>query len=412
MLLWACLLTVVVVAGVAVAQEQVNLVFLGRDGTYEEAMKVAIAAYQKAHPNVHIEYLGLPWSGLREKITVELVEGRGDFDLIILDDPWTSEFLPAGFLENLDPWFHRTGKKLSDDFIEPLLALGRWPYPDGAQYALPIVGNVQLFAYRRDLFKANGLEHPPATWSDVVAAAEKFSDGQTFGVVFRGARGNDIVVSFLPILWAFGGDVIVDGRSGVNSPEFLAALKLFLKLKEYAPGDVDTYQASRVREMLMSGRAAMAVEVWPAWVPELDDPAVSQVVGKFELVKHPGEASSSAPMLGPWLLGINAKSKHKDVAFDFLTFVTSPEIQKMAAIEVGNPPTLASLYTDPLLVSMYRWYPDQLEALQNGVARPRTPLWSRIEDTLAGYLHEALVGIRSPEEAMEAAHQAISRILR
>lgn len=412
-LVWLCLVSLAAFAGAAFAQERVNLVFLGRDGTYEEAMRVAIAAYEEANPHVHIEYLGLPWSGLREKITVELVEGRGDFDLIILDDPWTSEFLPAGFLENLEPWFERTGKELSDDFIESLLALGRWPYPDGAQYALPIVGNVQLFAYRRDLFEAHGLAHPPATWTDVLEAAEMFSaDGDTFGVVFRGARGNDIVVSFLPILWSFGGDIIVDGKSGVNSPEFLAALEIFLKLKQYAPGDVDTYQAARVREMLMSGEAAMAVEAWPAWVPELDDPAVSSVVGQFELVKHPGQTHQSAPMLGPWLVGINAKSKHKDAAFDFLAFVVSPEVQKMAALEVGNPPTLASLYLDPELVALYRWYPHQLEALKSGVARPRTPLWSRVEDVLAGYLHEALVGIRSPEEAMEAAHQAISRILR
>ena len=144
----------------------------------------------------------------------------------------------------------------------------------------------------------------------MVAAAEKFAaDGDAFGVVFRGARGNDIVVSFLPILWAFGGDIIVDGQSGVNSPEFLAALKLFLELRKYAPGDVDTYQAARVRELLMSGQAAMAVEVWPAWVPELDDPAVSKVVRQFELVAHPGEVKESAPMLGPWLVGINAQVK-------------------------------------------------------------------------------------------------------
>ena len=176
------------------------------------------------------------------------------------------------------------------------MALGRWPYPDGSQYALPIVGNVQLFAYAGTCLKLTALSihlQPDRCGG----AAEKFSDEDTFGVVF-GARGNDIVVSFLPILWAFGGDIIVDGQSGVNSPEFLAALKLFLELKKYAPGDVDTYQAARVREMLMSGQAAMAVEVWPAWVPELDDPGVSSVVGQFELVKHPGEVAESAPMPG------------------------------------------------------------------------------------------------------------------
>lgn len=405
-------LVLVMSTGLVSAQET-KLVFLGRDGTYEEAMRVAIEQYQELNPNVSIEYLGLPWSGLREKITVELVEGRGDFDLIILDDPWTAEFLPAGFLEDLGPWFEKTGKELSDDFIDSLLNLGRWPYPNGAQYALPIVGNVQLFAYRQDLFEEHGLNHPPATWTDAVEAAKIISqDSDTFGVVFRGARGNDIVVSFLPILWSFGGDVIVDGKSGVNSPEFLEALKLFIELRQSAPGDVDVYQASRVRELLISGKAAMAVEVWPAWVPELDQPEVSNVVGKFQLVSHPGQTAESAPMLGPWLAGITVSSRNKEAAFDFLTFMTSREVQKMAAIEVGNPPTLASLYTDPELVAMYRWYPDQLEALQNGAARPRTPLWSRVEDTLAGYLHEALVGIRTPEDAMAAAHQALERILR
>jgi len=413
MILLLCSLVLLTSTGIVLAQDSINLVFLGRDGTYEEAMRVAIGQYEQLNPNVKIEYMGLPWSGLREKITIELVEGRGDFDLIIIDDPWTSEFLPAGFLEDLGPWFEQTGKELPDDFIDSLLNLGRWPYPDGSLYALPIVGNVQLFAYRSDLFEAQGLNHPPKTWTDVAAAARMFSEeSDTFGMVFRGARGNDIVVSFLPILWAFGGDIIVDGQSGIDSPEFLAALKLFLELRNYAPGDVDTYQAARVREALMSGQAAMAVEVWPAWVPELDDPSASSVVGLFELVKHPGQTAESAPMLGPWLAGVTSTSNNKAAAFDFLTFMTSPEVQKMAAVEVGNPPTLASLYTDPDLVALYRWYPDQLEALQNGVARPRTPLWSRVEDTLAGYLHEALVGISTPEAAMDAAHAAVSRILR
>ena len=65
--LWICVLALLFGAGAAAAQEPVHLVFLGRDGTYEAAMKVAIAAYEKAHPNVTVEYLGLPWSGLRGK---------------------------------------------------------------------------------------------------------------------------------------------------------------------------------------------------------------------------------------------------------------------------------------------------------------------------------------------------------
>lgn len=399
-------------AGTSLA-EPVRLVFMGRDGPYERAMRLAISLYKMVKPEVTIEYLGLPWAGLREKITIELVEGRGDFDLVILDDPWAPEFLPAGFLEPLDPWFEKTGRTLNPDFIPTALALGRWPYPDGTLYALPIVGNVQLFAYRRDLFEKHGLKHPPMTWTEVVTAARILAEKEPeiFPVVFRGAKGHDIVVSFLPILFAHGGNIIVDNKSGVDTPEFLEALKIYLELARYAPPDVSVYRAARLRELLLAGKAAMALEVWPAWIPELDDPKVSKVVYQVELVPHPGQKVKTAPMLGIWLLGIPATSKNKAAAFDFLLFVTSPEIQKVMALHVGNPPTLVSLYKDPELIARYRWYPAQLEALLAGVPRPRIPVWSRVEDILGGYMHEALLGLRTPEDAVRAAHVAISAVL-
>lgn len=409
--MWAALF--VLLLGSVVWAEPVRLVFMGRDGPYEAAMKLAISLYKMVKPEVTIEYLGLPWAGLREKITIELVEGRGDFDLVILDDPWTPEFLPAGFLEPLDPWFAKTGQILNPDFIPTALALGRWPYPDGTLYALPIVGNVQLFAYRRDLFEKHGLKHPPETWTEVLEAARVLAEKEpdVFPVVFRGAKGHDIVVSFLPILFAHGGNIVVDGKSGVNLPEFLQAFKLYLELARYAPGDVSVYKAARLRELFLAGKAAMALEVWPAWIPELDDPKVSKVVHKVELVTHPGQVVRTAPMLGIWLLGIPATSKNKAAAFDFLLYVTSPEIQKVMALHVGNPPTLASLYQDPELIARYRWYPAQLKALIAGIPRPRIPVWSKVEDILGGYMHEALLGLRSPEDALQAAHAAIAAVL-
>ncbi len=389
-----------------------RLVFMGRDGPYEEAMRLAIALYAVIRPDVHVEYLGLPWAGLREKITIELVEGRGNIDLVVLDDPWTSEFLPAGFLEPLQPWYEATGRALPG-FVKPALDLGRWPYPDGTLYALPVVGNVQLFAYRSDLFEKYGLPHPPRTWVEALTAAKLISEAEpdVFGVVFRGARGHDIVVSFLPILWAHGGDIIVDGQSGVDSPEFREALSLFIELSRYAPGDVNVYRAAGVRETLLAGKAALALEVWPAWIPELDDPRVSRVVGKVELSAHPGAVYESAPMLGIWLLGMPSTSRNKAAAFDFLTFVTDPFVQRIMTLKVGNPPTVESLYQDREIIGLYRWYPAQLEALRSGVARPRIPIWSRVEDILGTHLHEVLVGTRTMEDAVRAAHAAINRVL-
>jgi len=415
LLVAALVLTGCPVPQAQVEPEPIRLVFAGRDGVFQRAMEFAIQFFEGENPGMEVEYVGLPWRGLFEKITLELVEGRGDFDLIVLDDPWTAKFMPAGFLENLDALFEKKGLTVDPDFINRTVALGRWPYPDGTLYALPVVGNVQLFAYRADLFEKHGIPHPPATWRDALEAARIIhaEEPDVFGVVFRGAKGHSIVVSFLPILWAHGGRVITeDGRSAVDSPEFLKAFELFLSFKEYAPADVSIFGAADVRETLMGGHAAMALEVWPGWVPDLDDPAKSRVAGKVEVVTHPGEKVESAPMLGIWLLGIPRSSRNKEAAFEFLRFVTSPRIQQLKTMHVGNPPTLESLYRHPDILGRFRWYPEQLKALESGIPRPRIGVWSEVEDILGGFMHEALVGIRTPEDAMKAAHAAIEEVLK
>jgi multiple sugar transport system substrate-binding protein len=76
-------------------------------------------------------------------------------------------------------------------------------------------------------------------------------------------------------------------------------------------------------------------------------------------------------MLGAWLLGVAADSPNAERATDFIRFVVSAEGQKRIAIETGNPPTLAALYSDPDLIARFRWFPAQLAALEIAQPRPR-----------------------------------------
>ncbi len=99
------------------------------------------------------------------------MKGRGDFNLVILDKPWAPEFLPAGFLEPLDPCFLRMGKSADEDFIPTSLTLGPLALPTRHPLCLPVLGNLQLCAYKRDLIEKHGLNHPPAKWSVVLDAA-------------------------------------------------------------------------------------------------------------------------------------------------------------------------------------------------------------------------------------------------
>ncbi len=393
----------------ALAQPSGELVIAGRDGVFGEALTLATQWFTEEHPNVSVELLRLPYAGLYENLVISLRERSGAFDVVMLDDTWAPEFMAAGWLRDLD----EAAMAINPGFVQSALDAGRYPYAEGPVYALPHVGNVLLFAYRADLFETHGLARPES-WTDVLEAARTISEQEegVHGVVFRGIRGNPIVTGFLPLLWAHGGEIIAeDGAVVFDSPESVAALELFLALKAYAPIGVEVYDSSEVRDALQRGDVGMAIEIWPSWIPALDDPAVSEVVGQVEIMPAPGQTVGPSPMLGSWLLGVAADAPNPDVALAFLEFVTSDDVQRRLALEVGLPPTVEAAYTDADVVEMFRWYPAQLEALQNARARPRIAQWSQVESILGDFLQFALIGQMTPEQAVTEAHRRIEAAL-
>ena len=287
------------------------------------------------------------------------------------------------------------------------------PITNGKLYSLPFVGNVSLFAYRTDLFAKYGLPEPK-TWDSVLAAAKKISENEpgVNGVSFRGVKGNPILTAFLPIFWSFGADFMdASGKPIVNSPEAVKALNFFLELAKYGPKSTPMNDTAQVRDALLAGTVAIAPEVWPAWLGKIDDPNESRVVGKVKITKHPGEVKIFTDDRN--LARCNpAASKNKEAAFDFLTFLTSKETQKLMVMKAGLPPSRISVFTDSEVLLKYPWYPAIQDALENGVARPRTLYWAEIENTMGELIQEALIGQKTAEQALNEANAKLIEILK
>ncbi|MEM1575048.1 MAG: ABC transporter substrate-binding protein [Nitrososphaerota archaeon] len=394
-----------------------KLTILGRDGYHQEVAMSIIKAYQAENPGVQVEYIPLGYSPLYDKIVISMKEKSEAYDVIMLDDPWAPEFMSSGWLENIEDLAKTYGLNLDlDDFIKPALDVCRYPYPTGTLYAVPWLGNVQMFAYRKDILEQIGAA-APTTWTEVKNIAKKIKEKVSgiYPIAFRGTKGNPIVTSFLPILYAFGGKVISDDlkSSAINTTESINALKYFISLKTegLTPPGVETWGTPNVRDGLLNGEVAMAVEVWPGWIMYMDDPAKSKVPGKIEVMSHPREVKPGAPMLGVWLYGISKFSKNKELAVHFLQYSTKFLIQKFATLEKVFPPVRKSVFEDESVKARYRWYPAQYEALKNSVPRPRITKWAKVEDALGTILQLALVGQMSPEEAISTAHKQINEIL-
>jgi multiple sugar transport system substrate-binding protein len=380
----------------------------GVEGT---ALKEAAAEYRN-RSGVKITVAELPYANLFEKELIDLASRTGAYDLLMLDDPWFPRFTGVEpYLTELGPLYQKRGISGPDaDFVDTSLALCRHPYESGKLYALPYVGNSQLFFYREDLYTKYNLA-PPARWEDVLTAARAITEREKiYGYVMRAAQGNPVVADFLPLFWAFGAEMFDgQGKPTVNSAEGIAALRFMLELGKYSPPGYASFNADEVSAHLLQGTAAQSIN-WPAWIAAFSDSNKSKVVGKVRIATLPGHKRPGQAEIGNWLIAIPAGARHIDAAFEFLLWATSAEQMRKSA-EQGNPPTRRSLYEDPGLRSTYPSYPAQLESLAGARPRPRTPSWNEIENAFGIFLSKANSGELSPEEAMKQANEEIGRIV-
>jgi multiple sugar transport system substrate-binding protein len=386
-------------------------------GVEGDALRQAAKDYEK-QTGVHVDIAEFPYANLFEKELLDLNSHTGAYDLIMLDDPWFPKFASLNVLTDFGPLLQKRGKTDPDnDFVASSLALCRHPYQTGALYALPYVGNSQLFFYRQDLFEKHHLKEP-ATWEDVLTAARTISErettgapggGKIYGYVMRAAQGNAAVADFMPIFWAFGGEMFdSSGQPTVNSPEGIAALRFMIELGKYAPPGYASFNADEVGAHLLQGTAAMSIN-WPAWISSFNDPSKSKVIDKMRFFQMPGAKNPGRAEIGNWLIAIPRDAKDPDAAMDFLLWATSAEQMKLSA-QRGNPPTRKSVFND-LGVQTFPSYPAQLKSLETSRPRPRTPLWNEIENVFGIYLSKANSGELSAEDAMNQANGEIKKII-
>ncbi|MCM3904056.1 MAG: ABC transporter substrate-binding protein [Pyrinomonadaceae bacterium] len=414
------MLALVLLASCQRAGDQNNrsLTLAVNSGVEGDALKQAALDYE-AQTGVHINIAEFPYANLFEKELIDLSARSGAYDLIMLDDPWFPKFATQQLLTELTPLLQSRGLTgPDDDYVATSIALGREPYQTGPLYALPYVGNSQLLFYRKDLFAKHNLKEPK-TWNDALAAAKTISEqetngapggGKVYGYVMRAAQGNAAVADFMPIFWAFGGEMFdANSHPTVNNAEGIAALKFMLELGKYSPPGYASFNADEVGAHLLQGTAAMSIN-WPAWIRSFNDAAKSKVAGKMEFTTLPGERNPGRAEIGNWLIAIPRDAKNKDAALEFLLWVTSAAQMKLSALR-GNPPTRKSLFNDPELVAKFPSYPAQLRSLESSRPRPRTPNWNEIENVFGIYLSKANSGELSAEDAMNQANAEIAKIL-
>ena len=374
-----------------------KLTLVLRAGSYTDVMKNLAPAFAEEH-NCEFEFLDLDFTDMYQKIALDSQNKEGTYDVLMIDGSWLSEFLENGIIVNLTDM----GYSLDEDFIQKATEGGM--DDSGNVYGIPFYGNVMVQFYNKQVLSDLGYETTPDTWEGILEVAKKAKEAGKEGYLLRAQAGENILTDIHPILLAHGGQVLDENNNvTIDTPEFKAALEFYMTLKEYGTiMDKDDIVAS-----VQSGNGAMSLD-WPGWYTPLgDDSSAFNLIPRKVGADDPEYPSS---IYGLWYLGIPENSQNKELALEFIKYITDAE-QQTASVQYGGVPTRTSVYENPDIIAQSPNLQYVYETLKEAVYRPRIKEWTEITVTLGTELDNAVQGVKSAEDALRDAQAACEAIM-
>lgn len=408
--------------------EQVSLVFSDWHLTephWEASLKDAFETYKEVAPNVNLELDYVSYADKDTKYATEIGAGAGP-DVIHLHAYSLRSFIERELLMDISPFIEKEG---GDSFLSP------W-YPqtldlmqlDGKYYALPGDFMSMALFYNKNLFEEAGLdpEKPPTTWDEFLEYAKALTrdrdgDGQvdTWGFGTIGAISPGFELRFTPILFSHGGDYLNEDNtcSALNSPEAKEAFKFFIELftvHGVIPPGVTAQNPGTVREQMANEQIAMLLgSGWTAPIVDSLNPELNafEVLGVADVPVKAGANPqfTTTAWLSAW--AINPNTEHPEQAWELVKFITDkPQEQKwFEDARVTSARKDVSEEYEPLVTDKFA------KAIAGQLPKakfvPQIKEWPQVIETINSAAQEAFTGDKTPEEALENAHNQINELL-
>jgi len=396
------------------AQDRTEITFASAKFFGKQTMADVVEAYNQGQSKVKVNYVELPppssSTEVHQALVQQLARKSGTPDVFTQDVVWIAEFAGAGWALPLDEYFNSDAKKA---YFPGTIDACTY---DGKLTALPWFVDSGMLYYRTDLLQAAGAK-PPETWEDLVTTAAALQkDGKAkFGYLWQGKQAEVLVCDLVEVVASNGGSILApDGKSGTLNDEKAVAAVQFLHdtINKYkvSPSDVLSWDEEPSRAPFTAGQAAF-LRNWSYVYGISQDPSASQVVGKVGVVPLPHFAGGkSAACLGGYQYGINAATKNREAAVDFLTWMSSPETQLRFALQLGIAPTRPSVFEDAQLGKEQPFMQKLKSVFTGATPRPVTPKYAQVTLAIQSGVSKALVSGKVKEE-LDAANDKITKIV-
>ena len=346
---------------------------------FENALTEEARLFESQHPGTTIELISLGIHDLYKATITDAGLQHGHFDLALLVTDWLAEAHAAGALEDLNPWHQRIHVHQWPDgwprsLIQPLIF-------DGHLTSLPWHDGPECLVYRTDLFsdpeqqaafKAQFFRElaPPTTWEEFEQTARFFTDpaSNRYGTVFAAfPDGHNTLYDFALQLWSRGAELTDStGRPFLTTPRALSALEFYRRIvrdPQLCHPRSPQLDSTQSGDLFLSGEVALMVN-WFGFAARSGREG-SPVAGKVAIAPIPAESGAASVSLSvAWTLAMGKGSRKKELAWQFLRFIASPE-RDLGITSHGPVGCRLSTWRNPELQSRIPVYRD-VEAISLG----------------------------------------------
>lgn len=390
------------------SNKPVTLTFWGTYGnggnkTQTDALsQTIIPAFEKANPNITINYVDIPYDSLLQKLTISAAGGALP-DLVRSDIGWVPKFAALKVFAQLDGTMPNFDN-LSADNYPGSLATNKW---NGHYYGLPLDTNTRVLISNPVALKDAGIASPPATFDDLKADASKLAAKKIAVFADSGLQGWNVY----PWIWSAGGQVtspdLTKASGYLNSPASVAGVQML----------VDLYKQGAIPNLIIGNKGAVQTsDGLPKanYANILDGPWMQGIWAgqypKFAPVYSPVPAGpgGSISVVGGEDINMTTASKHQAAAEKFIAFTQTADYQ-LAMAKTGQMSVVKSL--DSQEASTVPAFAPFITQLQTARPRPSVPQAPAIDTALSNELTKAFQGSESVQQALDNAAKAIDPLL-
>ncbi len=373
--------------------------------TYNEAehkvfLKIA-EEFMRRNPGVRLHVKRVPWEGHEMKYMTSMVTHTAP-DIARVD----VAFVPRLVLSNSIIDLKQFGAdKIIHEYVPAainsnILKGGIWGIPDQTT-------GVALF-YNKKHFMEAGITVPPRNWDEFIQVAKKLTrdldrDGRTDRFGF--AMHNSLWWTF-PFFNTFGVKFLSEDGTKclLDSDEGVAAFQLKVDLYQKHRVEVGAWQAGAIDPDTGFKNGMYSMIFSGPWnVQQFKDAGVD-----FGVALIPEGPRGTSTNVGGTNIVVFRECKHPEMAYEFLRFLTSPEIQAKWCNTLGQIPVNLNAY--PLVE--FKESPELevfMKQMTTAIARPPVIEYSRLEEVVNAEMYACLSGRKTVYQALYDASRRVER---